>query len=44
MKSKAVLIIVWLGLAVAIFFIVKNIVNANKIIKESKEQLSTVKV
>ena len=44
MKSKALLIIVWLGLAVAIFFIIKNIMNANKILKEAKTEPSTVKV
>ena len=44
MKSKAILIIVWIGLAVAIFFIAKNIINANKILKTSKNDTSTVKL
>lgn len=44
MKSKLVLYLVWAALAVAIFFIVKNIMNANKILKEAKTEPSTVKV
>lgn len=44
MKAKTILIFVWIVAAVVIVIIIKNIINANKVIKESKEQQSIIKV